>query len=471
MSASSKAKKKIITDKVELVAWFMQGCTPVEELRIGVEHEKPPFYLKDKTPVPYASKGRRPGLRKLFETLASKSGWKRGLEKNKVIELRKDGVGWTLEPGGQMETGGAPLKNVHDIAQETDQVITECVEVANKMGIGLLALGYHPTRRSDDMPMMPRSRYRAWRKYAREHHVAQGLDGLFCTSSAQVNLGYTSEEDMVKKLRVGLSLQPIIIALFANSPFCEGKPSGYQSHRSHILRNYMNGRYGYMLPIAFEEGFGFQSFVDYALDMPLLGLYRNGTFVNVEGATFRDFLDKGLSRLPGEKATIADWENHLNTIWPEVRLRRFLEMRGADNGPPEMIKALAAFWTGILYDPQALDAAYAMVCNWNQADREYLRDVVPQHGLQAPFMYGQSSVQELAKNAIALADAGLKRRAILNAEGQDESVYLKPLQGIAASGITQAQKLLYNYYRAWNGNISRVFDTQNYVGRKPPPNP
>lgn len=462
MSTSSQAKQKIITDKAELIEWFMQGCTPAEGLRIGVEHEKPPFYLKDKAPVPYASKGRRPGLRKLFEALASKCGWKRGFEKDKVVELRKDGVGWTLEPGGQMETGGAPLKNVHDIAQETDRVITECVELANKMGIGLLALGYHPTKRSEDMPMMPRSRYEAWREYAHEHHVAQGLDGLFCTSSAQVNLGYSSEEDMVKKLRVALSLQPIVIALFANSPFCEGAPSGYQSYRSHILRNYMNGRYGYMLPIAFEENFGFETFVEYALDMPLLGLYRDGAFVNVEGATFRDFMDKGLPGLDG-KATIADWENHLNTIWPEVRLRRFLEMRGADNGPPEMIKALAAFWAGILYDPQSLDAACDMVCHWNQADREYLRDVVPKYGLQAPFMYGQSSVQELAQNALALAEAGLKRRAVLDAEGQDESVYLKPLHEIAASGMTQAQKLLYKYDHEWDRDISRVFEEKSYM--------
>jgi glutamate--cysteine ligase len=329
------------------------------------------------------------------------------------------------------------------------------------MNIDLLALGFHPTHKGDDLPMVPKSRYRAWKKYIKENDVKGGIDGLFCTSTVQVNLGYESEEDMVKKLRVALALQPIAVALFANSPFVEGQPSGEQSHRSHLIHNYMNGRYGFMLPVAFEEGFGFEKFVDYALnEMPMMGLYKDGVFIDAKGGMFSDFMEGKLAASPGQKATFADWENHLNTIWPEVRLRRFLEMRGADNGPAEMIKALPAFWVGLLYDKQSLDTAYEMIRDWTEEDRDYLRAQTPITGLQTPFM--GTTVQDIAKNCLALSEAGLKRRDIRDEHGNDESVYLAPLHEIAESGMNLAQRLLEKFHNAWGGDIKPLFKEQSY---------
>jgi glutamate--cysteine ligase len=287
------------------------------------------------------------------------------------------------------------------------------------------------------------------------------MDGASCTSSAQVSLGYQSEEDMVKMLRVALSLQPIVVALFANSPFSEGQPNGYQSYRSEVIRDYMDGRYGFMLPIAFEEDFGFEKFVDYAMNMPLLGIYKDNVFVDAGGQPFSNFMEGKLDACPGRKATIADWENHLNTIWPEVRLRGFLEMRGADNGPAEMIKALPAFWVGLLYDKQALNAAYEMVRDWTNEDREYLRAQTPRTGLQTPFM--GTTVQEVAKNCLALSEAGLKRRNIRDEKGHDESIYLAPLHEITDSGKSWSTRLLEKFYGKWKGNIDKVFEEQDYA--------
>ncbi len=464
MSKESHFGNKEIESKADLVEWFRSCCTPADKLLVGVEHEKPPFYIDGHEPVPYISKDGKPGIRDFLKKMVDQQGWEPGYEQGRLIEMQKDDVNWTLEPGGQMETGGAPLKNVHQTAQETDERIGEAVEIGKSLGIGLLAMGYHPTHNGDNIPTVPKSRYSAWRQFIEQQKIPHGMDGINCTSALQVNLGYQSEEDMVKMLRVALSLQPIAIALFANSPFSEGKPSGYQSYRSEVLHNYMDGRYGFMLPVAFEKDFGFEKFVDYAMNMPMLGIYRNGTFVDVHGATFKDFMEGKLEEFPGRKATIADWENHLNTIWPEVRVRGYLEMRGADNGPAEMIKALPAFWVGLLYDKQALNSAYDMVCDWTNDDREYLRKQTPKSGLQTPFM--GTTVQEIAKNCVALSEAGLKRRAIKDENGNDESIYLAPLHEIADSGKNWAVRLLERFYGRWQGNIDKVFVEQDY-GRQP----
>ncbi|MCE9508514.1 MAG: glutamate--cysteine ligase [Alphaproteobacteria bacterium] len=463
MSKPSQIDSAKIRNKAELIAWFEAGCAPAKNLLIGVEHEKPPFYLDNNDPVPYQGCENRAGIKEFFEKMALEDDWRPGYELANIIALQKDRVNWTLEPGGQLETGGAPLKDVHQIARETDDTIQEAVQVAKGLGIGLLALGYHPTHSGKDMPFMPKSRNRTFREYVERKKFAHGLDGMFCTSTVQVNLNYESEADMVKMLRVALSLQPVVVSLFANSPFKEGQPSGYQSYRSHVIHNYMGGRYGFMLPVAFEKDFGFEKFVDYALnEMPLIGIYKDNAFIDAKGGKFGDFMAGKLEVDPGHKATLADWENHLNTIWPEVRLRRFLEMRGADNGPAEMIKALPAFWTGLLYDKQSLDAAYELVRPWTNEDREYLRAMTPLKGLQTPFMNGATSVQKLAKQCIDLAEAGLKRRGIINADGDDESVYLRPLHEIADSGRNWAQRLLDLYQNAWNGDMNRLFENQNY---------
>jgi glutamate--cysteine ligase len=464
MSSASKVDQKVIESRQELVDWFAAGCTPADKRLIGVEHEKPPFYLADGAPVPFIGQDGRAGVEDFIGQMVLEKGWTPGQpEQGLVVDMSKNNVNWTFEPGLQMETGGAPLRNVHQNAKETDEVIREAVEVTKELGFGMLALGYHPTHAGKDMPFMPKTRYQAlfdWfeeKKFPSAHSVAS------CTATVQVNLGYESEEDMVKMLRVSLSLQPIAVALFANSPFSDGKPNGYQSYRSHLLYNNMGGRYGFMLPVAFEEGFGFEKFVDYALHtMPMLGIYKGNVFIDAKGAPFQDFMDGTLAICPGQKATISDWQNHLNTIWPEVRVRRFLEMRGTDNGPAEMIKALPAFWAGLLYDKKALDAAYEMVKDWSNEDRDYLRIMTPMHGLQTPFMNGTTTVQDIAKNCLALAEAGLKRRNVLNEKGEDESVYLAPLKEIADSGRNWAQRLLEMYNGPWNHDINEVYKFMNY---------
>lgn len=463
MSSASKVDKKVIESKEELVEWFRAGCTPHEKRLIGAEHEKPPFY-PDGTPVPFEGTEGRKGVEDFINKMAAEKGWTPcETEHGVVVSLSKNNVSWTFEPGLQMETGGAPLKNCHQIAKETDETITESAAVCKELGFKMVATGYQPVKHGADMPFMPKTRYEGLFEWFEDKHFDKAVEVASCTSTVQVNLGFQSEEDMVKMLRVSLALQPIAVALFANSPFCDGKPSGYQSYRSHQLFNNLGGRYGFMLPIAFEEDFGFEKFVDYAMNtMPLLGIYKGNLFVDTKGAMFKDFMEGNLEACPGQKATIGDWQNHLNTIWPEVRLRRFLEMRGTDVGPPEMIKALPAFWAGILYDKESLDKAYEMVKDWSNEDRDYLRIMTPQHGLQTPFMNGTTTVQELAKNCLALAEAGLKRRAVLNDKGEDESVYLAPLKEIADTGLNWAQRLLELYNGPWKKDITKLYDYMDY---------
>lgn len=463
MSSASQVDGKPIESKKELIEWFEQGCTPNSKRLIGIEHEKPPFYLADNAPVPFKGENGRKGVEDFIAAMVAQKGWQAGIpERGVTIDMNKNNASWTFEPGLQMETGGAPLRNVHQNAQETDECINEALEVTKALGFSILAQGYHPTLAAKDLPFMPKSRYEALKDWFVERKFPNALDVASCTSTVQVNMGYQSEEDMVKMLRVSLSLQPIAVALFANSPFSEGKLTGYQSYRSHKLYNNMGGRYGFMLPVAFEDGFGFEKFADYALNtMPMLGIYKGNVFMDAKGGMFQDFMDGNLGIVPGQKATISDWQNHLNTIWPEVRLRRFLEMRGTDNGPQEMIKALPAFWVGLLYDKQSLDAAYDMVKDWTNQDRDYLRIMTPSHGLQTPFM--GTTVQDIAKNCLALAEEGLKRRGVKNEAGQDERIYLEPLNEIADTGRNWAQRLEERFKTVWKGDISHVFTEMSYA--------
>lgn len=462
MSKPSELDKHPIGDFRELVEWFEAGATKPSNLLIGLEHEKPPFYLADGTPVPFDGENGKAGIADFIDKMVDEKGWSAAPRENgRCVEIRRDNMSWTFEPGLQCETGGAPLKNIHANAAETDETIGEAVEVMKPLGLGLLAQGYHPTHNGDSMPEMPKSRYEALRNWIRANKFPSALDLMSCTSTVQVNLGYTSEEDMVKMLRVSLSLQPIAVALFANSPFANGKPTGFQSYRSHKLYNNLGGRYGFMLPIAFEEGFGFERFAKYALEeMPMLGIYKGNVFMGANGGTFKDFMDGNLAICPGQKATISDWQNHLNTIWPEVRLRRLLEMRGTDNGPAEMIKALPAFWVGLLYDKTALDAAYELVRDWDDHDRDYLRITTPSTGLQTKFM--GTTVQEIAKRCLQISEEGLKRRNIRNAAGETEAKYLEPLHEIAESGLNWALRLEDRYNNVWKGDIRQLFNEMSY---------
>ena len=441
-----------IETRDELVAWLAAGVKPKQEFRIGTEHEKFAFVLSTQEPVPY--QGAR-GIRALLKGMQMLLGWEAIMEGPNIIGLSDvtGGGAISLEPGGQFELSGAPVETIHQTCTELMAHRAQVHEVARPLGIGFLGIGMTPTWTRAEMPVMPKGRYRIMTAYmpkVGDH----GLDMMYRTCTVQANLDFSSEADMVKKLRVGLALQPIATALFANSPFTEGKPNGFLSFRSEIWRDTDPDRSG-MLPWAFEPGMGFDRWVDYALDVPMYFVKRGSNYIDVAGQSFRDLLTGKLPGLPGERATISDWANHLSTIFPEVRLKRYLEMRGADSGPWQRLPALPAFWTGICYDDVSLNAAWDLVKDWSAAERQALRDDVPKLGLGAKAR--GRSVLELAKDCLELARAGLARRGRRDRSGRDETRYLAPLDEIVARGRTPAEELLAKFDGPWRGSVEPVF--------------
>jgi glutamate--cysteine ligase len=436
----------------ELVEWIASGEKPRETWRLGTEHEKVPFYKVDATPVPFDG---GQGIRALLEGMQERTGWAPIMEGDHPIGLADEAGGGaiSLEPGGQFELSGAPLETLHDTARETAQHLADVKAVGERLGIGFLTLGMSPLWSRAETPVMPKARYRIMTDYMPKVG-SLGLDMMYRTSTVQVNMDYASEADMVKKLRVSLALQPVATAIFANSPFTEGKPNGYLSMRSQIWRDTDKDRTG-MMAFAFEEGFGYEAYVDWALDVPMYFVKRDSTYHDVAGASFRDLFAGKLAQLPGERATRSDWANHVSTLFPEVRLKRYLEMRGADVGNLEHIVALSAFWTGLLYDNAALDGAWDLVKGWSADEREQLRADVPKQALKA-FVAGRS-VQDIAREALALARAGLQRRAYLDEAGRDETRHLAYAEEIVASGRTQAERLLERYHGPWNGSVKPAF--------------
>jgi glutamate--cysteine ligase len=436
-----------------LVSWLEAGCKPAAQFRVGTEHEKIPFYRADLTPVPYD--GAR-GVRALIEGLGRRLGWETILDGDNPIGLfdAAGGGAISLEPGGQFELSGAPLETVHETRAEVDEHLRLTREVAAPLGIGFLALGMSPKWSLAQTPAMPKSRYRIMARYMPKVGT-RGLDMMFRTATVQVNLDFMSEKDMVAKMRVGLALQPAITALFANSPFTDGKLNGLLSARSEIWRHTDGARTG-MLSFVFEPGMGFERYVDYALDVPLYFLKRGGNYQDVAGASFRDLLAGRLKEAPGERATIADWANHLSTIFPEVRLKRYLEMRGADVGPPERIVALAALMAGLYYNPEALGSAEALIEGWSAEDRQKLRDDAPLLGLAAE-VRGRD-LRSVALDMLAISRSGLKRRARLNARGEDETILLHPLEAIADSGREPARRWIQRYEGPWGRSVDPSFD-------------
>jgi glutamate--cysteine ligase len=442
-----------ITSKDALIRWLEDGCKTEAHYRIGTEHEKIPFYRGDLAPVPYA--GDR-GIRALLEAMQQRTEWEPIVDAGNVIGLfdRNGGGAISLEPGGQFELSGAPLQTIHQTHAETTEHLRQVKAAALRLDIGLLALGMSPKWTLRQTPAMPKSRYRIMANYMPKVGC-RGLDMMFRTATVQANLDFSSEADMVKKLRVSLSLQPVATALFANSPFTDGKPNGFLSVRSAIWRDTDNHRAG-MLPFAFDAGMGFERYVDYALDVPMYFVKRGDTYHDVSGESFRDLLRGSLPSLPGEQATLSDWANHISTIFPEVRLKRYLEMRGADCGGMPFLAALPAFFTGLLYDSQALDQAWLLVKGWSAAQREQLRADVPKLALRA--RVAGRSVRDIAADAIELAIGGLRRRDRLDSRGRDESIYLSPLQEVIERGQTQAEHWLDRYAGPWRGSIDPAFD-------------
>ncbi|MGD1036010.1 MAG: glutamate--cysteine ligase [Roseiarcus sp.] len=443
---------EIVESRDDLVAWLEAGCRPAQAFRVGSEHEKIPFYKSDLTPVPY--EGPR-GICALLEGMRERLGWERIEDDGKLIGLL-DAVGGgaiSLEPGGQFELSGAPLATIHEAAGELDAYLRCAHAAADPLGIGFLVLGVSPKWSLAETPAMPKSRYRIMSRYMPKVG-ARGLDMMFRTATVQANLDFSDEADMVAKLRVGLALQPMITALFANSPFTDGRLNGFLSARSEIWRRTDGARTG-MLPFAFEPGMGFERYADYALDVPLYFVKRGAIYHDVAGASFRDLLAGRLAALPGERATISDWANHLSTIFPEVRLKRYLEVRGADVGPADRICALAALMVGLYYDSQALGAASDLVRGWSAAERQSLRDEVPRSGLAA--RVAGRDLRVIAREALDIARAGLARRARSDAWGRDETIYLAPLDEIVADGRVPAQRWIERFNGAWGRRVDPAF--------------
>ncbi|WP_010160442.1 glutamate--cysteine ligase [Sphingomonas sp. PAMC 26617] len=441
----------LIESRDQLVASFASGEKPPERWRIGTEHEKFVYADSDHHAPSYTEKG---GIRDLLDALTA-YGWQPVEENGNVIAMTGSDGSISLEPAGQFELSGAPLENLHQTCAETGRHLEQVKAIGEKFGIGFLGLGMWPDKTRAELPIMPKGRYAIMLRHM-PRVGTMGLDMMLRTCTIQVNLDYQSEADMVQKFRVGLALQPLATALFANSPFTEGKPNGMLSYRSHIWSDTDPARTG-MLPFVFEDGFGYDRYTEYALDVPMYFVYREGRYIDAAGLSFRDFLKGDLSVLPGEKPTLDDWNDHLSTAFPEVRLKTFLEMRGADGGPWGRICALPALWVGLLYDNQALDAAWDLVKHWTIEERQALRDSVPKLGLDAPIAGGRT-LRAIAGEVLDIAHAGLVARARLDAGGSNETGFLDPLREVVRSGKVPAEVLLEKYHGVWGGDVSKVYD-------------
>ena len=443
-----------VENKQQLVDFIESGCKPPEAWRIGTEHEKFAFDLKTLRPLPYDG---TPGIRALLDGL-TRFGWEPHLEEGNPIALTMDGQSITLEPGGQFELSGAPLEDIHQTCVEVNTHLKQVKEIGAETGSGMLGLGLNPKWRREDVHVMPKGRYGIMMAYM-PTKGSMGLDMMFRTCTVQVNLDFQSEADMVKKFRVGLALQPVATALFANSPFTEGKPNGFLSLRSHVWTDTDPDRCG-ILPFVFEDGMSFERYAEHVLDVPMYFIYRNGTYLDASGQSFRDFLDGKLPALPGEKPTLRDWEDHMTTLFPEVRMKRFLEFRGADSGPWGRICALPALWVGLTYSQSALDAAWDLVKDFTLEEHNYLRTEVPKTALKTPFRTG--TVGDLAGRVLEIARAGLHDRARLDGAGTDEAGFLDPLDEIQRSGNAPAEDLLARYAGAWGGSVDPVYEEEAY---------
>jgi len=441
----------------QLAEYLADGCKPKSEWRIGTEHEKFGYCKDTLKPLPY--EGER-SILAVLKGLRDGHGWTPVEEAGKRSGLEKDGANVSLEPGGQLELSGAPLETIHETCDEVNAHLRDVKDIADKIGVGFIGLGAAPIWKHEDMPLMPKGRYVLMNDYM-EKVGDMGRAMMRRTCTVQVNIDFGSEADMVQKLRVALALQPVATALFANSPFFEGKPNGHKSWRSYIWRHLDDARTG-MLPFVFEEGFGFERYVEYALDVPMYFVYRNGKYIDALGMSFRDFLQGKLPALPGETPTLSDWADHLTTAFPEARIKKFMEMRGADGGPWRRLCALPAFWVGLTYDQSALDAAWDLVKGWDAETREGLRVAAARDGLQA--QVGSINMHDLAREVVAIAESGLKARARPGAGGlvPDETHFLNALKESIQSGKVPADELLEHYHGDWQGDLTRIYPEYSY---------
>ncbi len=447
----------LIESQAQLAEYLASGSKPKPDWRIGTEHEKFGYRVADHLPLPYDGDC---SIHAMLAGLRDGFGWRPVEEAGKLIGLEKDGANVSLEPGGQLELSGAPLETIHGTCDEVNEHLREVKAVADEIGAGFIGLGAAPEWTADQMPVMPKGRYALMTRYMRETG-SHGTQMMYRTCTVQVNLDFASEADMVRKFRVSLALQPIATALFANSPFFEGSINGWQSWRARIWQDTDPDRTG-MLPFVFEDGMGFEAYVDYALDVPMYFVYRDGRYIDALGQSFRDFMRGELPALPGELPTLSDWADHLTTIFPEVRLKKFMEMRGADGGPWRRICALPAFWVGLLYEQGSLDAAWDLCRDWTAAERDTLRHDAGKYGIRAEI--GGRPVREIARDLLAIAEAGLRARARPGAGGMiaDETHFLNPLHEVVATGQSAADELLARYAGVWRGDLGRIYDDYSY---------
>ncbi|PTW51273.1 MULTISPECIES: glutamate--cysteine ligase [Rhodovulum] len=446
-----------IESHAQLAEYLASGCKPKADWRIGTEHEKFGYCKDALKPIPYD--GPR-SVKAVLEGLRDRHGWAPVMEGENLIGLQKDGANVSLEPGGQLELSGAPLETIHQTCDEVTEHLREVKGVADEIGVGFIGLGAAPVWSHEDMPMMPKGRYRLMTDYM-DRVGTMGKTMMYRTCTVQVNLDFGSEADMVQKLRVALALQPVATALFANSPFLDGKPNGMKSWRSRVWRDLDAARTG-MLPFVFEDGFGFERYVDYALDVPMYFVYRDGRYIDALGQSFRDFMAGRLPALPGEVPTLSDWADHLTTIFPEARMKKFIEMRGADGGPWRRLCALPALWVGLTYDQGALDAAWDLVKDWDAETREAWRVAAATDGLDAEV--NGVKMLGLARQVVDIARGGLKARARPGLGGmvQDERHFLHALEDSVETGKTPADELLDHYHGDWNGDLSRIYADFSY---------
>ena len=447
----------VIERPEQLTEYLEGGCKPKQDWRIGTEHEKFGFRRSDRSPLPYDGPC---SIKAVLEGLCREFGWDTVEESGNIVGLSKGRANVSLEPGGQLELSGAPLETLHETCDEVNDHLREVRSVADKIGAAFVGIGATPDWPLGQMPMMPKGRYKLMTQYMKRVG-SLGLDMMYRTCTIQANLDFGSERDMAQKLRTALALQPVATALFANSPFIDGRPAGQMSWRGRVWRDVDPDRTG-MLPFVFEEGFGFEAWTDYALGVPMYFVYRDGNYVDALGQSFRDFLAGRLPALPGELPRVSDWADHLTTIFPEARIKRFIEVRGADGGPWRRLCALPAYWVGILYEQDSLDAAWDLVKGFSAEEREGLRVAAAEHGLKGRF--AGISLQELAERSLELAEAGLRRRGRAGSGGlvPDEAHFLNDLKSIVESGRSPAEELLAKTATEWNGDLGRIYDEYCY---------
>jgi glutamate--cysteine ligase len=457
-----------IEDYTDLAGYLAAGCKAPDDWRIGTEHEKFGYRLADHLPLPYEGDT---SILAMLSGLRDRFGWAPVEEAGKLIGLEKDGANVSLEPGGQLELSGATLRTIHETCDEVNSHLHEVKSIADEIGAGFIGLGAAPEWTAEQMPVMPKGRYALMTRYMREVG-SHGTQMMYRTCTIQVNLDFASEADMVKKFRVGLALQPLATALFASSPFFEAKVNGWQSWRARIWRDTDPARTG-MLPFVFEEGMGFERYVDYALDVPMYFVYRDGRYIDALGQSFRDFLAGKLPALPGERPMLSDWADHLTTIFPEVRIKRVLEVRNADAVPPSLLCAMPALWKGLLYDADARAAAAALA-RWTVAERDAVHLDVARRGLGAAGPDG-TPLGSLARELVAVAREGLRRQAHAVVEERapavveqrasaviDETGYVEPLEELLARGTSPGEDILARWQGDWEGRPDRLIEYARY---------